>query len=185
MFEYYNNIASSYGSTIKDLYKQVDFSDLLSSDDYIYHKIVESENLMNISYKYYKTIDNWWIIAMFNNINDINFFNPNNNTIDTTINDYLSKLINYYSLPEKEKAIIKALIRDYYLSLGNNTKESIINTNNSLLNITNIFVSSFKEYLLKQILNESFYIKELKIPIDTLANKIKNRYDTYSVTWNS
>ena len=56
--------------TVKNLFEQYAVLDRYKRDgaSFFLYNIEDNERLENISYKFYNTVDYWWIIAVFNNI---------------------------------------------------------------------------------------------------------------------
>lgn len=57
-------------TTVKNLFEQYRVLEKYKRDaaSFIRYKIQDKERLDNISYKFYNTVDFWWIIAIFNDI---------------------------------------------------------------------------------------------------------------------
>ena len=45
-------------------------SQLRTDSEYVAHQVVDTDTLESIAFKYYGRPDYYWIVAMFNNIND-------------------------------------------------------------------------------------------------------------------
>ena len=177
MFEYFSTAPD--GSL--NVYKIIDISDIQLTENYTYHDVVEGENLMSISYLHYNTKDNWWIIFLFNNVYDANFFNINDVVISDSTDYYLNSLVTYNLLSSSDKADVKFNITNYFKSF-NNLKDSIILANQAIANPT-LYLSGYKDYIVNLIINNSVFIKKLKIPNSDIVYAIKNRMDTYSISW--
>lgn len=180
MFQYFDKQIIN-GNEVVDIWKN--FKIEIKSNDYSIHVLSEGENLMSISHKYYNSINNWWIIYLFNNLDNINFSLLQSDTIYNTIEKYKNDLINYSNLSTKRKAYITELIRNFYLLENYSIIESISLTNDFLKLTDDNEINRFIEYLQSLILLESFYNTKLKIPNIGLVKEIKNKLSEYSKLW--
>jgi hypothetical protein len=187
MFEYFD-IENIDNINIVDVWKIFDISEFIEKDNYIYHELNHKENLMDLSYKYYDTIDDWWVIFLFNNFIDINFSILQDKTIKNTQDTYLFNLNNYDNIEKTEKDKTKYLVRQYYL-IDNNLEDSIRKTNevlnNPLLRNDEDFQESIKQFIFDKLISDSTYQKQIKIPNQLTVYKIKNKFERLSNIWNS
>lgn len=179
MFQYFDKEIIN-GKEVVDIWKN--FKIEISTNDYSIHVLSEGENLMGISYKYYNTIDNWWILYIFNNMNNINFSFIQNETILNTLNKHRNDIINYNNLSLRRKAYISENVRNFYLE-SYSLEEAISKTNSLLLNKDTNEINSFIDYLQSVILLDSFYNTKLKIPNIGVVKEIKNKMSEYSKLW--
>ena len=163
---------------ILNVYKSIDLSELTISEDYTLYTPNEGDNLMLISYKYYDTIEDWWIIFLFNNLYDINFTFLTHETIIRTSEYYLNLINSYISLSDKDKAFIKNIVFEFYRTFMT-IEESIILTNQNLNSPTTTFLNLFNDYIEKEVINGV----TIKIPSTTLLLSIKNYLEQKSNEW--
>jgi hypothetical protein len=167
---------------IVDVWKDVDIDEFIEDDNFEYHNLNEHENLMDLSFKYYDTIDNWWIIFLFNKFLDINFCMLQSKTIANTQDKYVYNLGNYNNIEKKEKDITKYIVRQFYLT-SNTLEESIILTNSALNNISSTLIDNIKEYIYNTLILESTYKQQIKIPNQITTYKIMNYMEKRSIEW--
>lgn len=179
MFEYFDSVTINDIERV-DIWKNFEIS--IVSTDYQIHKLTEGENLMSISNKYYNTINNWWVIYLFNNMNNINFSILYPETIQATIDKHKSDIINHSSLGSKRKAYITEVIRSYY-NESYTLLESIKLTNTLLTFKSNSEIIKIADYIQSQLLIESYFNTNLKIPNISLVKEIKNKMSAFSKNW--
>lgn len=178
MFKYFDLTSSGF----LDVWKKIDISDIKETDDFVFHDMTNDDNLMRISNQYYKTINDWWVLFLFNGVYDVNFFIPTDNTIQTTANTAISNLENYSDLISSEKVKVKANVYGYFRTF-NDTVESISLTMSNINSQTEDFKNNYKEYIIQTLTNESFFSEKIKIPNSNVVYQIKNRLDKLSVEW--
>lgn len=171
-------------SSTLDIWKNIDFGDTLESTDYQLYELSNYDNLMGLSYRFYNTIDDWWIIYLFNNIYDINFSLITDSVIQKTIAKKLYNVQNYNNLIAIDKLKTLELIRNFYL-VDNSLEDSIILTNNLLDSpITDdIFLKELSNYINIEIISNSFIKNKIKIPSFEIVLKMKNIMEEHSLTW--
>jgi len=182
--EYFSNLITD-NSTVVDIWKTFDIDSFIKDDNFIFHTLNPHENLMDLSFKYYDSIDDWWVIFLFNKFWDVNFCILQDDTIKNTQDKYLFNLQNYNVLDKKEKNITKYMIRQFYLQ--NNNLEDAVKltdtsiTSNLILDIN--FQNDIKQYIFNFLLSESTYQKQIKIPNQITVYKIKNEFERLSIKW--
>jgi len=185
MFSYYDTEIINNKEVI-DIWKKVDLSKFLNSNDFIFHSLNEQENLMTLSYKYYGTINDWWAIFLFNKLYDVNFCILLNDTIKNTQDSYVYDVMFYDSITRKRQQYIEYLIREFY-SKSNTIEQSILLTVDRLS--TNLkrrddeFIDEFKLYIFNELINSSTYRIQIKIPSNQVVYDIKTELEKYSITW--
>ena len=124
-FEYFN-----IESNITDVFKEFEFDSL---DDNIYeyklYSPIGGENLMDISYRFYDTIDNWWVLYFYNDMKDIMFNVGSNETIYNLVDQYIKSTRYYSGSPVSGSASDAGSGADYFfytlpLILGDNVDNS-------------------------------------------------------------
>jgi hypothetical protein len=141
---------------------------------------------MSISYKFYKTIDNWWVIYYFNVLSDVTFAVISDDIIEDNINDIINMI---KTIPTKqERGVSKELLISYFYNNTLNFKESVAQANDFLAGNRSDPTAEEFYALLKQYLNNYFiinqtYLTELKIPSITMIYQMKNRMNQYSDRW--
>ena len=180
MFKYFD-IEMINNTEVVDIFKTIKLD--ITTNDYTYHILTENENLMSISYKKYDTIDDWWIIYLFNKMNDVNFDIVNDNTIETSLDYYINNVWNYNVILAKEKQTTNHLIRSYYKSLDYSTIDSIKMANAILKNINNDFIFELRLFIKDTLINESYFNKQIKLPTQRVVFDIKNKMEALSEVW--
>jgi hypothetical protein len=180
IFSYYDTEIWN-NTEIVDIFKNLELD--ITTEDYNYHAPTENENLMLISFKYYDTIDNWWIIYLFNYLFDVNFSIINSNTINTTSDYYTNILDNFNNSTEDLKGKLIEIVRNYYLFEGDDLKTSIIKTNNSIKDNNNTFQNNISLYIKNELIKESYLTVKLKIPSNEIVFDIKNKLEVLTVYW--
>ena len=178
MFEYFDTETID-GEEVVDVWK--DFSIEIDTTDYQFYQLVEGDNLMSISYKFYGNISDWWIIYVFNNLNNINFDLIQQETIQATLDKHENDINGYDDLPAKRKAYINQIVRDFY-NVDNDIKTAVQLANEFLFDPTGDMYS-FLDFLKSLIITESFYNEELKIPNKSVVSEIKNEFEDFSEVW--
>ncbi len=179
IFEYFD-VETINNKQVIDVWKRFTLS--VNTTNFEYHDLNENENLMLISNRYYNTIENWWVIYLFNELYDYNFSIINNVSIDRTVSGIFSNLSNIDTIVEAERFRVIDLIRTFYLR-DFNLLESITRTNTILEQPTSEFLREFEEFLRETILEESMFVKKLKIPGSDVVFDIKNRFEEFAVVW--
>ena len=182
MFKYFDTEIVN-NKEIVDVFKKIDLG--ITTDKYTYHDLSENENLMDISFKYYANINDWWCIYLFNNMYDVNFDIISDLTIESSIEYYIYNLNNYALLPDKEKQITNQLVRTYYASIDYDIIDSIKMANESLKNVDGEFIYEMTVFIKDTLINNSYFSKKLKIPKLSVVLDIKNKLEELSVLWKS
>lgn len=180
MFNYFDTTVFN-NKKIIDIWKRYSLN--IISEDFTIHKLSEGDNLMSISYKYYNTINDWWIIYLFNELYDINFSLLQSNVLINTIDDYKYKIENYSSLLKKEQLKIFYLIRNMYINIGNNIQDANNKTNTLLTSLPADEIIIASDYINLKITEDSFFNQSLKIPNTELSKEIKNTLYSFSKNW--
>ena len=179
MFSYFNTI-KVYNTDVKDIWKKLTFE--IELEDYQLYQIIDGDNLMNISYKFYNTINDWWVIYLFNGLNNINFDLLQSKVLDETIVKHKELVYNYNTISTKDKKYIETVVREYYL-VDFELKEAIQKSILFLEVLNPDDIEDFIIYVQDDILINSFYNKELKIPNTDTVMKIKNKMEDLSEFW--
>lgn len=180
MFEYFDK-ENLYNTTVIDVWKQISFE--IEVKDYQLYQIVEGDNLMNISYKFYNTINDWWVIYLFNGLTNINFDLLQTRVLEETVQKHKYLIENYNDLIVEDRKYIENIIRNFYL-VENDLITSISKTNDFLSTLDEFEKENIIVYVQDTILIESFYNKELKIPNSNTVLDIKNKMEELSELWN-
>ena len=183
MFEYFNTVVYNERNIV-DVYKTFDLG--IDTEDYTYYTPTIGEDLMIISYNNYDTIDNWWVIFLFNDMYDTLFDIINDNTISSTNDYYINLIENYNSLETSNKKIVIELIRDYYLNLDYTLKEAVKATDvvvQDISNISDTLLEYISQYIKDTIVSDSILASKIKIPSSDVVYDIKNAFETLSVEW--
>ena len=182
--EYFSNLTID-NLTVVDIWETYDINSFIKDDNFIYHTLNSHENLMDLSFKYYGSIDDWWVIFLFNKFWDVNFCILHDSTIKNTQDKYMFNLQNYNVLDKKEKNITKYMIRQFYLQ-SNNLEDAIKLTDIAIttnLILDTDFQNDIKKYIFNFLLSESTYQKQIKIPNQITVYKIKNEFERLSIKW--
>lgn len=173
---------------ILNIYKELDFGTLPDSDLYILHVPTGSENLMSLSYRYYNTIDDWWIIYFFNKLQDPTFAILPQTVVDSTIKYYVDLYKNYEILDVRSKNKIKECLISYFMYLGNTYTEAIVNTNENLNNVINrsdpVTIAELKDFLNMYIMSETIYSDAIKIPNMQVVFRMRSVMNQKEISWN-
>jgi len=166
-----------------NVYKEIEFENLDLEGCTMYN-VMADDNLMNISYRSYNTVDNWWIIYFFNKMHNILDF-PNDDMIFSKIDDVESDLYIYSTLTDSEKNNVYNFVLDY--------KKATMNTNDisEIVEAVNIMIESpdfedvvqFKDYLYDMYIYENNHYKYLKIPSIENVRKMKQQMNKYNTLW--
>lgn len=182
MFEYFDR--ENYNNyEIVDIWKK--FKITIDTDNYTYHKVSEGDNLMNISFNYYNTHDDWWVIYLFNGMNNQNFDFIPSTVLRKTLEKYRYLFNNYNTLLDKEKGELKRIVRNYFISLENSKKESITLTDGFINDLHEDNIDTIIQFIESDILTNSYYNTELKIPDMSVVFEIKNKFEDLSDIWNN
>lgn len=170
-----------------DVFKTMSFQDdIFQSEDYTVYEINENDNLMSISYQYYETVEDWWIIFIFNKLDNYLFAIPNEKIINDTVLFYTNMLIDYETASQHDKYLIKVAIRNFFKTTYD-TKTAIRKASEHLEDEESrndeIFLIDFSEFIYNDIVMKSTYTTKLKIPSLGLVYKIKNYLKSLSIDW--
>lgn len=184
MFTEYFDTETIDGAEVVDIWKAIDISEFSDLETDTLHVLNENENLMDLSFKYYDTIDDWWIIFLYNDLYDSNFNLLNSKTIETTQNKYIYDLMNYSNLTKSTKQYIRYLVREFYIAKEYSLKESISKVEEIINSgLTDEFTNDFKLYIYETMISKSYFRIQLKIPSNLVVYKIKNELETLSLVW--
>lgn len=179
MFQYFNTVNIN-NKEVVDIWKN--FKIEIQSKDYTEYQLLENDNLMLISFRFYNTIDNWWILYYFNDIHDINFDLLQNDTIQETSKTFRFNILNYSKITTRQQMFLKELIREFY-GINNDLITSIKLTE-ELINTKNLNeIDQFINFIETKLLFDSFYNKTIKIPNINLVKEIKNKLSDFSKLW--
>lgn len=182
MFEYFD-IENIDNINIVDIWKEYDISEFIT-DDYTIYIPSEYENLQLISYNFYDTIDDWWVIYLFNELYDVNFHMYNDDILQSTLDNHSYYIENYDTISIKYKNYIKEQLRNYFME-SYTIKEAIVLTEEFLNNQNQDDIDTFLIYIQDKIVADSILRKGIKIPNTLTAYKIKNYFESLSVKWNN
>jgi hypothetical protein len=182
---YYTN-----SGNIVDVFKTVDFTSVLESDQYQLYTPVDSDNLMSIAYKFYQNIDDAWVLYFFNQMQDSTFAIIPNSMIDLSVNSYIDMIINYDSISSKNKLLIQELIREYYIvDYGYDISKAVIATNlvlSSYINRVSLgFIEPIKGLLYEQLMLKEKVSQPIKVPTLSIVFQMKSIMNKYSIAWKS
>lgn len=187
MFKYFDTELVNNQSVV-DVWKNIDFSKIKASTDYNFHTLNAQENLMDLAFKYYGTINDWWCIYIFNDLYDINFCILQEATITNTQNEYSYNVQNYTSITKIKQQYIEYILREYYL-VENDFEEAIRLTADRLSTAEKRndvdFIDSFRVYIYDYLINQSSYRVQIKIPSQMVVYSMKTLLDKYEVQWKS
>ena len=185
IFSYFNYDSSA---KILDVFKTIDFSTVINSDDYTLYTPIDTDNLMSISYKFYNRVDDWWIIYFFNKMVDISFSIYTNTSVNLIIKYYSDLLLTYDSNTLQQNNELKETIILYYLEENNDVKLAIQKAltllNDPISRTDTVFLSNYKDFIHTYIITNTTVMNPIKIPNTTLVFKIKNALKSQSVAWN-
>jgi hypothetical protein len=172
---------------VVNMFKEIDFGDdILKSPDYTLYKPLETDNLMTISFKHYRNVDDWWVIYFFNNISDVTFSIINNNVINDTIDYYIGLVQDYDNISERLQNSIFEIVLQFFLST-NDFEEAVALTNNQLSteeNRNNVnFINDFKMSILEYVIEKTGVGDSIKIPDLSLVFKMKTIMNNKSIVW--
>jgi hypothetical protein len=175
-------------SEVLNVYKTIDFGDIPESDQYNIHTPDGSESLMNIAYKYYGTIDDWWILYYFNKFNDPTFAVIPSTVVESTISYYVNLYKNYNISSIKDKMIIRECVIQFYIYKGKTYTDAISLANTNLSNPSNasdpIMISDLKDFLFIYVMEETTYSDPIKIPTLQVAFRMKSVMNSNQISWN-
>lgn len=177
-FKYFSSYNDLY-----NVYKNIEFTDLDVEGCTIYN-VLADDNLMNISFRNYNTVDNWWVIYFFNKLDNIIDF-PNDDMIFSKIDDIENDLYVYQTLTESEKNTVYGLVLDY--KKANMTTKDI----SEIIEQVNLMIETpdfedvvqFKDYLYDMYIFENNHYKYLKIPSIENVRKMKQQMNKYNTLW--
>lgn len=177
---------SSFG--FLNIFKQLNFSDdLMQSDDYEIHEVSDTENLMTISYQYYDTVDDWWVLFKFNKLENYFFSIINETVINDTVVYYKNLIYDWSTITDDEKIKIKSLVRDYYYEKSRNIKDAIVKANDRLSTEAkredDVFITDFTGFIYDDVITRSTFTTFIKVPSIQLVYKFKNELNNLSVSW--
>ncbi len=179
IFEYFDTQTINNQEVI-DVWKTYTLN--IETTNFQYHDIVEMDTLMSISFRYYDTIDNWWVIYLFNELKDINFAITTDNTINRTVQGILSDLNNINTISNRARLKVRELVREFYLTT-NTIQESIVLANDNIALLEPVFLYDFESYLRNTIIEASPTVEKLKIPASVVVFDIKNEFERLAVIW--
>ncbi len=166
-----------------NVYKELEFNNL-DMKSYNIYKITEDDNLMNISHKFYGTIDDWWTIYLFNRMDSLLTSLPNDSFLFNIVDEIDDMVTNYNTLVQKDKNKIFTMVFDYFRS-SYDVLTSIEKTN-SFLTLEDLEERyKFKDYLFDYFL---YYCKmngEIKIPSLNNIYKMKQSMNNYNTIWSN
>lgn len=178
-FKYFTSYEDLY-----NVYKTVDFTDL-DADGCTIYNVLADDNLMNISFRNYNTVENWWVIYFFNKMHNVLDF-PNDDMIFSKIDDIENNLYNYDTLTDSEKNDVFNFVFDYKKATITTTKDtSVIIAEANLMIASPNFedVVQFKDYLYEMYIYENNHYKYLKIPSIENVRKMKQQMNKYNTLW--
>lgn len=183
-FDYFSEFEN-----ILDVFKHIEFGDILESTDYTNHNPKPGENLMKIAYNYYRSVDDWWVIYEFNQLHDLFFSILTEDVLSHTVDAYWNRILNYGTLSEYEKNLIEEFLRFYYIDQGYTFLQSV-SMSVGKLNDANtpsdyIFESSFKNFVVDYMVRTTTLSIPLKIPSSTVLLGMKAKMNNYKVSWSS
>lgn len=182
MFSYFDTQTIN-SQTVVDVWKKFQID--VDSEDYTNHDLVDGDNLMMISYKYYNNIDDWWVIYIYNELLNSNFSLLQTSTIRSTVDKHSEDVNNYDNLSRSRKKYINASLRDYFINRGFSIKESIGEMRNFLIDVDSDTLTQYLSYIENIIISESFYNEKLKIPNSKVVFDIKNQLEELSQSWSA
>lgn len=179
--EFFKNFTSY--NELYNVYKEIDF-DNLNADECTIYNVMADDNLMNISYKSYNTVENWWVIYFFNKMHNILEFH-NDDMIFSRIDDIENDLYNYVSLTDSEKNNVFNFVLDYKKAT------TVTNDMSLIIDAVNIMIETpdfedviqFKDYLYDMYIYENNHYKYLKIPSVENVRKMKQQMNKYNTIW--
>lgn len=171
---------------VVDVFKEIDFGDIIETDLYELYEPLDTDNLMTIAYQFYRNVDDAWVIYFFNKISDATFGIIPKYVVDKTVNMYMDKIIDYDTLSFSEKQLAQELVREYYMqemSFDEAVVKSLEVLASPILRASSNFTNSFSGYLYEQILIREKISTPLKIPIMSVVLKMKAYMNRYSIAW--
>lgn len=171
---------------IVDVFKQLDFSSITSTDSYNLYEPYDTDNLMTIAYKFYKNVDDAWVIYIFNKLADAMFAIIPKYIIDTTVAAYIDKIIDYDNTTIADQRISQELVREYYMQdydFDEAATKAIETLSSPSLRANVNFTMSFQGYLYEQLLINERIDAPLKIPTMSVVLQMKAYMNKYSIAW--
>lgn len=177
-FDEYNNLYN--------VYKTIEFNDL-DADGCTIYNVLADDNLMNISFRSYNTVENWWVIYFFNKMHNILDL-PNDDMIFSKIDAIENDLYNYPTLTDSEQNDVFNFVLDYKKATLTSNKDisEIIAEVNLMIDSPNFEdVVLFKDYLYDMYIYENNHYKYLKIPSVENVRKMKQQMNKYNTLWSA
>lgn len=172
---------------VLNIYKNISWGQLLDSELYTLHTPSQYDNLMGLSYKYYQTVNDWWIIYYFNKMTDQTFGILSTSTINATIEYYINLMKTYDELSVKDKLLIKECIVNFYIHQGDTYEVAIQKATANLGNLTYrtdpVMISDLKDYLFMHIMSDTTYSDPIKIPQLQVVYRMKSIMNQYEIDW--
>lgn len=177
-FSYYNQYNDLY-----NIYKEVEFNDI-DTEDYENYVVSKEDNLMNVSYKSYGTIDNWWCIYFYNKLNNPFDF-LSDEIIFNKIDSIEEDIYNYDTLDTDSKNNIHSILLEYVKNITDDADISVsIKAVNDILESPQFEdIVEFKNYLYDMYIYENNHYKYLKIPSKDVVRKMKQQMNSYNTIW--
>jgi len=174
-------------NTVINIYKNIDWGNLLASDLYELYTPTQYDNLMSIAFKKYQTINDWWVIYYFNKMIGSTFAILPTATINATIDYYINLLNNYSTLSVTEKLKIKECLVNFFIYGGDTYDVAIIKAIASLNDILFISdplnISDLKDFLFMHIMSDTTYNDPIKIPNMQVVYRMKSIMNQYEIEW--
>ena len=159
----------------------VDWTDIRQSTDYEAVRILPGDNVMDLAYRHYGTIDLWWCIYYFNSLS----FPLNAITSNYKITKYLKetrKKLTEFDIQDLDtKRSLEEMMRDYFNSKGNDLHTSISLTKDLIKSKDNTIISSILTNIEADIVNIDMNLttNKIKIPSMNIVYKMTSILSEY------
>ena len=176
-------------NNVVNVFKNIDFGDILDSTNYVNYIPSPDENLMGIAYDHYKTIDDWWVLYYFNGLQDSLFAITTSNVLEETVSIYWNYVVEYNTTTvQMDRFVVEEIMREYYMNLGYDYKTAIsmaIIKLADVLTATDVaFEIEFKKFITEYIVKTTTLSIPLKIPNAPVVYAMKTIMNNYRASWN-
>lgn len=171
---------------IVDVFKQIDFGNIIETDQYELYQPLESDNLMSIAHRFYRNVDDAWILYFYNKMSDAMFSIVPRYIVDVSVEGYADNIIDYDDIAEHDQKICEELVREYYLQdydFAAASKKAIETLKSPSARVSTNFIIPFKDYLYEQIIVNEKISNPIKIPQMKVVLQMKAYMNRYSIAW--
>jgi len=171
-----------------DVFKSIDISDILDSTDYKVYTPTDLDNLMSISYKFYDTTDDWWVICLFNQIQDVLFAIVPTKIIRDQVDGIIEDVKNFPTITDEQRKLeIQEIIRYHFIISGYSIFDAAQKTNDVLATEENrydaVFLLELSQSIFNHLVMENIETNPIKVPGPSVVTRIKQRMNNYHSIW--